>query len=88
MIGPAPDSPATRLVHVDSASLPRGETIPTPVMTTRRRPFGVLSAIRYIPNPPSTSKTAPVMKAASFEHRNRTAPATSSGSPSRPSGVA
>ena len=56
-------------------------------MTTRRRPFCALVAIRYIPSPPSTSSTAPVMNDASSEQRNRTAPATSSGSPSRPSGV-
>ena len=41
----------------------------------------------YIPSPPSTSSTSPVMKAASSEQRKRTAPATSFGSPSRPSGV-
>ena len=41
----------------------------------------------YIPSPPSTSSTSPVMNEASSEQRKRTAPATSSGSPSRPSGV-
>ena len=41
----------------------------------------------YIPRPPSTWSTAPVTNPASSEHRKRTAPATSSGSPSRPSGV-
>ena len=41
----------------------------------------------YIPSPPSTRSTSPVMNAASSEQRKRTAPATSFGSPSRPSGV-
>src|SRR5919199_2278899 len=41
----------------------------------------------HIPIPPSTSNTSPVMNAAASEQRNRTAPATSSGSPRRPSGV-
>ena len=41
----------------------------------------------YIPSPPSTSSTSPVMNDASSEQRKRTAPATSFGSPSRPSGV-
>src|SRR5205085_5462485 len=41
----------------------------------------------HIPNPPSTSSTSPVMNEASSEHRNRTARATSSGSPRRPRGV-
>src|SRR6266705_1916116 len=41
----------------------------------------------YIPSPPSTSTTSPVMNDASSEQRKRTAPATSFGSPSRPSGV-
>src|SRR5262249_29517587 len=37
--------------------------------------------------PPSTGRTTPVMNAAAGEHRNRAAPATSSGRPQRPSGV-
>ena len=41
----------------------------------------------YIPRPPSTSRTSPVTNEASSEQRKRTAPATSAGSPSRPSGV-
>src|SRR5436305_1086123 len=41
----------------------------------------------HIPSPPSTSSTSPVMNEASSEQRKRTARATSSGSPSRPSGV-
>ena len=41
----------------------------------------------YIPMPPSTSNTSPVMNEASSEQRKRTAPATSAGSPRRPSGV-
>ena len=41
----------------------------------------------YIPSPPSTTSTSPVMNPASSEQRNRTAPATSAGLPSRPSGV-
>ena len=41
----------------------------------------------YIPSPPSTSSTSPVMNEASSEQRKRTAPATSAGSPRRPSGV-
>ena len=41
----------------------------------------------HIPIPPSTSSTSPVMNEASSEQRKRTAPAMSSGSPSRPSGV-
>ena len=41
----------------------------------------------HIPNPPSTSRTSPVMNEASSEARKRTAPATSSGSATRPSGV-
>ena len=47
----------------------------------------VVAHIAHIPSPPSTSSTSPVMNEASSEHRNRTAPATSSGSPSLPSGV-
>ena len=43
--------------------------------------------VHYIPSPPSTSSTSPVMNDASSEQRKRTAPATSFGSPSRPSGV-
>jgi hypothetical protein len=39
VIGPAPDSPARRLSHVDSGSFPSGDTIPTPVTTTRRLPL-------------------------------------------------
>ena len=41
----------------------------------------------HIPRPPSTWSTAPVTNLASSEQRKRTAPATSPGSPSRPSGV-
>src|SRR5205823_4269681 len=41
----------------------------------------------YIPSPPSTSSTSPVMKAAASEARKRTAPAISSGSATRASGV-
>src|SRR5262249_1469776 len=48
---------------------------------------GFHSVRHHIPSPPSTSNTSPVTNLAASEHRNRTAPATSSGSPSRPSGV-
>src|SRR5439155_7531773 len=41
----------------------------------------------YIPSPPSTSSTSPVMNDAWSDARKRTAPATSSGSATRPSGV-
>ena len=41
----------------------------------------------YIPSPPSTDRTAPVMNEASSESRKRTVRAMSSGSPRRPSGV-
>ena len=41
----------------------------------------------YIPSPPSTDSTAPVMNEASSESRKRTVRAMSSGSPRRPSGV-
>ena len=51
----------------------------TPVVRSARH--------HYIPSPPSTSSTAPVMNDASSEQRNRTAPATSSASPRRPRGV-
>ena len=54
-------------------------------MTTRLRPLH--AHLAHIPKPPLTSRTSPVMNAASSEQRKRTAPATSSGSPSRPSGV-
>ena len=83
-ISAAPDSPARRFDHVVSTSLPSGETIPSPVTTTRLLPF---SLPIYIPSPPSTSSTSPVMNEAASEQRKRTAPATSSGSPSRPRGV-
>ncbi len=83
-IGAAPDSPAIRFAHEVSTSLPSGVTMPSPVTTTRLLP---LSPAHYIPRPPSTSNTSPVMNEASSEQRKRTAPATSSGSPSRPSGV-
>ena len=83
-ISAAPDSPAIRFAHVVSTSLPSGVTIPSPVTTTRLLP---LSPATYIPSPPSTSSTSPVMNEAASEQRKRTAPATSSGSPSRPSGV-
>jgi hypothetical protein len=43
--------------------------------------------IAHIPSPPSTARTSPVMKAAESDTRNRTALATSAGSPSLPSGV-
>ncbi len=43
--------------------------------------------VHYIPSPPSTRITSPVMNEAASEQRKRTAPATSSGSPRRPSGV-
>src|SRR5919106_6029426 len=49
VIGPAPDSPATRFSHVDSGSLPSGVTIPTPVTATRRLPFWLTSLIRLHP---------------------------------------
>ena len=91
VIGPAPDSPATSDDQVSSTVLPSGLTIPSPVTTTRFLPFPEtisLTAASYIPRPPSTRSTAPVTNLASSEQRNRTAPATSSGSPSRPSGVA
>ena len=83
LMSSAPDSPAIRFAQVVSTSLPSGVTMPSPVTTTRLLP---LSAT-YIPSPPSTSSTSPVMNEAASEHRKRTAPATSSGSPSRPSGV-
>ena len=83
-ISAAPDSPAIRFDHVVSTSFPSGVTIPSPVTTTRRLP---LSPATYIPSPPSTSSTSPVMNEAASEQRKRTAPATSSGSPRRPSGV-
>ena len=50
-------------------------------------PSPVHAHVRHIPSPPSTSSTSPVMNEAASEQRKRTAPATSSGSPSRPSGV-
>ncbi|MEA2613684.1 MAG: hypothetical protein QOI52_1643, partial [Chloroflexota bacterium] len=71
--------------HDVSASLPSGVTAPIPVITTRLYPLPFSAT--YIPNPPSTSKTSPVMNEAASEQRNRTAPATSSGWPNRPSGV-
>ena len=46
-----------------------------------------VACAHYIPSPPSTRSTSPVMNDASSEQRKRTAPATSLGSPSRPSGV-
>ena len=49
--------------HVVSTSLPSGDTAPSPVMTTRRRPF-IDPLLIYIPSPPSTSSTSPVMNAA------------------------
>jgi len=85
VISAAPDSPARSRAQLVSASLPSAETIPIPVTTTRLLP--VPFSLIYIPSPPSTSSTSPVMNEASSEQRNRTAPATSSGSPSRPSGV-
>ncbi len=85
-IGAAPDSPAIRFCHDVSTSLPSGVTMPRPVTTTLRLPLSALMS-SYIPRPPSTSSTSPVMNAASSEQRKRTAPATSPGSPSRPSGV-
>src|SRR5206468_11139850 len=51
-------------------------------------PASVHAHLAHIPKPPLTSTTSPVMNAASSEQRKRTAPATSSGSPRRPSGVA
>ena len=75
------DGLLARMSDDDWTSLPRGLTMPSPVITTRR-----LSPI-YIPNPPSTSSTSPVMNEASAEARKRTAPAISSGSATRPSGV-
>ena len=50
-------------------------------------PSPVPAHVTHIPSPPSTSSTSPVMNEAASEQRKRTAPATSSGSPSRPSGV-
>ena len=82
-ISAAPDLPAARFSHVVSTSFPKGLTAPRPVITTRLRPFIDI----YIPNPPSTRSTSPVTNEAASEQRNRTAPATSSGSPKRPSGV-
>ena len=38
-IGAAPDLPASRLSQVVWTSFPSGETHPSPVMTTRLRPF-------------------------------------------------
>ena len=83
MIGPAPDIPETRFCHDVCTSLPRGVTAPIPVITTLRRPLTLI----HIPSPPSTSTTSPVTNEASSEQRKRTAPATSSGVPSRASGV-
>src|SRR5690606_13660324 len=48
---------------------------------------GRVAAAHDIASPPSTDRRAPVMNEASSEHRNATAAATSSGVPSRPSGV-
>src|SRR5581483_3260485 len=45
------------------------------------------SPAHHIPNPPSTSRTSPVMNDACSEARKRTAPAISAGSATRPSGV-
>src|SRR5262249_52852812 len=66
---------AERRQHADA----RDDDPPAPV---------AVCLLHHIPSPPSTSSTSPVMNEASSEQRNRTAPATSDGSPSRPSGVA
>src|SRR4051794_30102060 len=39
VIGPAPDSPASRASHVVATSLPSGVSAPRPVITTRLRPL-------------------------------------------------
>ena len=39
VISSAPDSPASRFRHDSSTELPRGDTQPRPVMTTRLRPL-------------------------------------------------
>src|SRR5215218_144650 len=51
-------------------------------------PWIISSIICMLPavSPPSTGSTAPVIQAASSEAKNRAAPATSSGSPTRPNG--
>ncbi len=85
VIGPAPLFPAVRFVQNVSGSGPSGVTAPSPVTTTLRVVYSVPPI--YIPNPPSTRKISPVTNDASSEQRNRTAVATSSGVPSRPSGV-
>ena len=36
VMGPAPDSPANMRFHVGSTPVPNGDTIPSPVTTTRR----------------------------------------------------
>src|SRR5690554_2514382 len=49
VIGPAPDCPSIRRAHVSSTPQASGETIPSPVMTTRRMgllPQSLVSAIR------------------------------------------
>src|SRR5205823_11233 len=67
-----------RLVHVEPARGQRphaGDHDPSPAVGA------------HIPNPPSTASTSPVTNPAASETRNRTARATSAGSPSRRSGV-
>ena len=74
VIGPAPDSPATSARQLVSASLPSERDHPDP--GDRRPAVAVLPfslALTYIPSPPSTSSTSPVMNEASSEQRNRTA---------------
>ncbi len=90
VIGPAPPRPATAEAHTSSRPMPIGVTRPRPVTTTRVRPLrsGTLPPPPHdIARPPSTDSTAPVTKDAASETRKATADATSSGSPSRPSGV-
>lgn len=75
------------------ARQPRRRT-PTPALAQVANHIGVsiwsrLCQSRYhMDHPPSTTHSTPVTKEASFEHRKLTTLATSSGAPSRPTGVA
>ena len=88
VIGPAPDCPAIRPAQVSSTVLPEGADGTEPGDDDSASAVARLHGkAGYMPRPPSTSSTSPVTNDASSEQRNRTAPATSAGSPSRPSGV-
>ena len=85
-IGAAPLLPAVRFAQKVSASFPSGVTSADSGHDNPPASVRAHADPPYIPRPPSTSSTSPVMNAASSEQRKRTARATSSGSPRRPSG--